>query len=300
MPVTQDASPVRTSQRSTAKTTTIPRASKARAGKTDAEEVSCPTPSLYQQIEQACVTQSAFATLAGREDLLALRCRRVTRIYGDIARAGFPLERISELQESHARALVEYWRTAGKAVATIRSEWSIIRNFAKAIGKNQLDAPIERYWKNAPKAYAVPKPDGALPPRHQDSTVVKALQAGADRTHYFIERVCQVLRLTVQDALTLDPEMLTVAADRRTTAGATPRKIAAAISAFPAEVGELAGELIAFLREQDRPTLLWSDHSLAQAMRKHENHLAYVRRRRSREGKIGSEIRAVALDNRST
>jgi len=294
MPVTRNASPVRTSQPSTARATTIPRTPNARAGgaKTDAE-VSCPTPSLNQQIEQACVTDGAFATPAGREDLLALRCRRVTRIYGDVARAGFPLERITDLQESHARALVDYWRTAGKAVATIRSEWSILRNFAKAIGKNQLDCPIERYWKNAPKAAAVRKPGGPLPPRHQDSGVVNALQTSTDRTHYFIEKVCQVLRLTVQDALTLDPALLAGAAERRTTTGAFPRKLAAAISASPAEVKELAGELITFLREQERPTLLWTAHSLAQAMRKHENHLAYVRRR-SREGKIDLEIRKIA------
>lgn len=250
-----------------------------------AAEVTSPTPPLYRQIEQAWLSNGASVTVAGREDLLALRWRRINRIFGDLSRAGFPLERIMDLQENHARSLVAYWRTTGKAVATIRSEWSIFRSFAKAIGKVQLDCPLERYWQDAPKAPAAKKLGGPLPARHQDPVVVKALQTGRDRTHYFIERACQVLRLTVQDALILDPALLSsVSSEHHTAAVGIPKKVATVISASPAEVQDLLGELITFLREQERPSLLWTGHSLGQAMRKHENHLAY-QRRRYREGK---------------
>jgi hypothetical protein len=283
--VTQTATPARASAPATVKTMArrVPR-DLAPAESSIAADITSPTPPLYQQIEQAWLSNGTSVTVAGREDLLALRCRRIKRIFGDLARAGFPLERIMDLQDNHARSLVAYWRRTGKAVATIRSEWSILRSFAKAIGKAQLDCPLERYWQDAPKAPAAKKIGGALPARHQDPVVVKALQTGRDRTHYFIERSCQLLRLTVQDALILDPALLSsVSPEHHTAAVGLPKKLAAVISAYPAEVQVLAGELITFLREQGRPSLLWTDHSLGQAMRKHENHLAY-QRRRSREG----------------
>ena len=56
------------------------------------------------------------------------------------------------------------------------------------------------------------------------------------------------------------------------------RKVATARARSSAEVDEVARELRDFLVGAGRTTLLWPEHGLAQAIRKHENHQAYLRR----------------------
>jgi hypothetical protein len=235
---------------------------------------------ISRQIE-AVLTNDGRAAPPNRQDLVALRCQRLSRIFADMGRAGHPLSNVVDLEASHGRAVLQYWCDIGKAAATIRSEWSVLRTFAKCVGKSVLDGPIQRFSNALPKMSYPPKaPASALPPRHQDLGTVALLEASRDRTHYFIERLCQLLRISVQQALTLDPGDLTALLACPPAPGlATNKRMAAAIAAHPAELEDACAQLCEFLAGRDRPTLVWEGHGLVQSMRKHENHLAYIRRR---------------------
>lgn len=216
--------------------------------------------------------------------LVQLRARRIKRMYADLARAGERVRVVGDLQERHARALLDYWRSKGNAPATIKSDWSVLRTWMADLGKSDLVKPIAHYWKDAPKPPKPRAPGSPLPARHPDAALVNLLGDGKDRTHYLVERLCQTFRMRVQDAFTLNAATLGAILDGRRPLG-LPRALDKAVSQLSPEGTVLLSEVKQFLALEGREALLWSNANVPQGIRRHENHLAYVRRRRSQAAK---------------
>lgn len=206
-----------------------------------------------------------------RPGLLDLRCRRLARMYRDLARSGWELEDVRAFSADHAMALLKAWRERQRAVTTIRSDWSILRGWCTLIGKPGLIGTLREAWPDAPPA---PPSKAGAAARHKDDTLLLALAKQKDRTHYFVERLCQLARLSVQEALQVTPK----ATHAASTAPSSAAKLTAAMESRGEEVRILLGEIATFLEQLDRPTLAWSGLTLGQATRRHENRLAYVRR----------------------
>lgn len=210
-----------------------------------------------------------------RSDLIRLRCKRLARMYRELAAAGEQLDDLKQIGERHAMVLLRRWRDRNRSAATIRSDWSILRVWCEAIGKAGCVKTLREYWPEAPRAKT--GREATSTPRHGDSELVDALARDTDRTHYFVERLCLALRFSVQEAL-LFP-ICDLPPPTRDTGAA--RKLQAAMSAAPLEVEGLLHEAAAFLGGQQRSALIWPGLELAQAMRRHENRLAYLRRKRA-------------------
>jgi hypothetical protein len=210
-----------------------------------------------------------------RVDLITLRCKRLARMYRELASAGARLADVKQIEERHAKLLLGRWRERKRSPATIRSDWSILRVWCEALGRPDCIKTLREYWPEAPRSGKEGAPTTA--PRHRDAPLLAALRQDRDRTHYFVERLCQALRLSVQEAL-LFPVPEPYKAPRNS---AFARKLHAAMTLSPVAVTELLAEAAAFLSEQDRPALIWPGLQLAQAMRRHENRLAYLRRMRA-------------------
>ena len=211
-----------------------------------------------------------------RQDLEDLRGRRIARMYGELTVAAYPLADVTELEPLHAKALLAHWLSRGRAASTIRSDWSTLRGWAVAIGKQHAVPALRSAWPDAPPAPSSRRRSASA--RHGDTHLLRALSSLPDRTHYFVERLCQALRLSVQEALQFTGEVTT----SRVKVGAE-LKLQAAETRDAAAVQALLGEMRCFLEEQKRTTLLWPDVSLKQGMRRHENRLAYLRRKHAED-----------------
>jgi hypothetical protein len=228
---------------------------------------------LEAEISRVLTRVSGRVGARDRSDLIQLRCKRLARMYRELAAAGEQIDDIKQIGEHHATVLLRRWRERQRSAATIRSDWSILRVWCEAIGKPGCVRTLREYWPDAPRATTAR--ERTRPARHGDARLVKALQADPDLTHYFVERLCQALRLSVQEALLLPICHLPSAA--RDSASA--RKLQAAMNTAPAEVHQLLHDAAAFLTSRERPVLMWTGLELPQAMRRHENRLAYLRRK---------------------
>lgn len=223
---------------------------------------------------EKCSRYGIWARRKGREDLLQLRIMRVTRMYRELAAAGHFLADVDAFREEHAGALLDAWRCAGRVPSTIRGDWSILRVWCEALGRPGELKPLRHYWPDAPKANTPPDPLHP-PSRHQDASLLNLLRSRPDRTHYCIEVLCRQLRLTQEEAmlLPLDTLQALVAGDQ-----VDHRKIAAARKASPQDVQHAASQVVEYLVQVQRDRLLWPAVTLPQAVRRHGNHLAYLRR----------------------
>lgn len=233
------------------------------------------TPDIEDQIGAVLANACRRIGSNDRVDLITLRCKRLARMYRELSAAGVRLHDVTLIEESHAELLLGRWQEKKRSPATIRSDWSILRVWCEALGRPGCVKTLREYWPEAPRSAKERTPTSA--PRHRDAPLLAALREDSDRTHYFVERLCQALRLSVQEAL------LFPVADPSTAArdSASARKLHAAMSAAPTEVTELLAEAAAFVSEQERPALIWPGLQLAQALRRHENRLAYLRRKRA-------------------
>nr|WP_255429540.1 phage integrase N-terminal domain-containing protein [Ramlibacter albus] len=203
------------------------------------------------------------------------RSRHIVRFYRELADLGHPITRVEQLDERHAVALLDHWRRSKKALSTIRGEWSLLRAWAAAIGKPEVVRPLTLYWKESIKRPPQPAPGHSA--RHQDITLLNALRAGSDATHYWVERACAVLHLTVAEAMTLDCQPILRFLEGRRNVDLKAR-LCAAIATRPHEAREVAQSILAFLQSVGREVLLWQSVDLAKAVTRHANHLAYQRR----------------------
>lgn len=220
-----------------------------------------------------------------RDDLFKLRCKRVARMYRFLEAEDRPLTNAADLREDDALVLLQRWRRERLSPATIRSQWSMLRVWAEAIGQPGMIKSLSVYWKEAPKS-TKPKGAAAHPGRHKDQRLLAALLKSRDRTHYWIERTCQVLRISVQQALDLVPADALEGPDASVLA-----KAARAMARDPEACSGLLAGLTEFLSECGRPSLIWSELSAGHALRKHENHLAYMRRKLRLDEDISDLVR---------
>ena len=106
-----------------------------------------------------------------------------------------------------------------------------------------------------------------------DRGLFRALEQHKDRTHYFVERLCQLTRISVPEALQITPSAA------RTAAGpGASSKLRTAVHTGGSELPILLLDIATFLEQLNRPTLAWRGLTLSQATREHENRLAYLRR----------------------
>ncbi|MBI2770339.1 MAG: hypothetical protein HYX47_12005 [Burkholderiales bacterium] len=218
-----------------------------------------------------------------------LRLRRIARLYQDLQTVGCGLIQADGLRERHARLLLKSWRERGKAVATIRSDWSILRVWCLALGKAGMISPLENYWPDAPKAVA---PGEARAQKrlewHRNPQILAMLLRGRDPTHWFVERLCGDLGLTVEEALAFSPDMASQYLDGRLLIRAPRHQDFRTIPVGSHEQVLLVQEIQAFMSERRRRRLMWPDISPLEARRKHENHLAYQRRKLEASEECGS------------
>jgi len=157
----------------------------------------------------------------------------------------------------------------------------MLRVWAEAIGRPGMIKSLSAYWNEAPKATKA-KDLEAGAGRHKDERLIAGLFKSKDRTHYWIERTCHVLRISVQEALELAPADVAEG-----SAAPIMAKFRRALESDADACKELLDGLQEFLKLCDRKKLLWDDVSAAHALRKHENHLAYVRRKLRLDEDIG-------------
>lgn len=230
---------------------------------------------LEAQIASVLASAPGRVGTGDRSDLLHLRCKRLARMYRELARAGEQLDDFKQIGERQGLVLLRRWRERHRSAATIRSDWSILRVWCEAIGKPGCIKTLREYWPEASRVQT--KRETKSTPRHGDATLLAALAGDTDLTHYFVERLCQALRFSVQEALLFpvcDPS-------KAVMDSAAARKLRAAMNAAPNEVDALLQEAATFLGMQQRGALIWPGLELAQAMRRHENRLAYLRRKRA-------------------
>jgi len=234
---------------------------------------------------EECSRYAPWALHKGREDLLRLRSVRITRMYRELAEAGHAPPQVRDFSEKHGEILLRSWRTAGRAASTIRGDWSILRVWCRALGRPRELKPLRHYWPDAPKANTPPDPRApAL--RRSDAQLLDVLAARADKTHFFIELVCRRMRLTLEEALALPLQAYKAIVDGQPT---NCRKVDVAMAVSAHQVQDVAREVLVFLAPLQRESLMWTDVALPQALRRHENHLTYLRRQ-MRQGKLPEKI----------
>lgn len=190
------------------------------------------------------------------------------RLYRDLAAAGHPLTDVRKLEKSHALALLAFWQGRKRAVSTIRSDWAFLRQWAGLLGLHGLVAPLSEY---VPPLYQRRTSDPS--PRHKDAELLARLQESRDQTHYHVERLCQCGRLTVEEALTFDPRSLQAPETSRAA-----QRMRAAAQDGVAGAEAVLQQLVHFLHACGRRTLLWPSLTVEQALRRHGNHLNYLRK----------------------
>lgn len=215
----------------------------------------------------APTTTTDAAASALQAHLRAQRQRRVVRLYRDLAAAGCELADVRQLRAQHATTLLDFWKSNGRATSTIRSDWSALRAWCAMMGAPDLVEPLQHYLPDAGRGR---KRKGTI--RHTDGSLIALLAVQPDRTHYFLEVLCQVARISVREAMLLDPR----SADR-TEASPAVCKLMATCAKDPKHTVFLL-ELRDFLLRAGRPTLLWKNLCLTRALRRHDNRLAYLRR----------------------
>lgn len=223
------------------------------------------------------------------------RMRRIARLYQDLHRIGCGLEHADGLRERHARLLLKSWRDREKAAATIRSDWSILRVWALALGKAGMIQPLEHYWPDAPKAAA---PDAGRAQKrmewHRNQEILAMLLRGRDQTHWYVERLCGDLGLTVEEALAFTPEMASQYLEGRLLIRAPRKQDFRTIPVTTHDQVILVQDIQRFMAERRRRRLMWPDITPLEARRKHENHLAYQRRKL-----LATQVDGAAAENES-
>jgi len=150
---------------------------------------------------QIAAVWKAFAVYTGRSTRAAQtnaevdRFRSILYFYEELEQAGVRLTHVEGLKERHARVLLEYWRKAGKADATIRKNWSILRIWAQALGKPNMIGKLETYWPQAPKTWIdANKPTGAKWALLTEQQMTELMRAG-DQTHWYVERLIEAFQV---------------------------------------------------------------------------------------------------------
>lgn len=223
----------------------------------------------------------------------AERVRRIVRFYGDLRAAGCALPDADGLRERHARVLLDLWRQAGRDIGAIRNDWSLLRGWCLALGKQGMIDRIEKYWPDAPKrVQSAPRTrEQRMQDLHGNAQVLTELLRAKDRTSWYVERLVLDMGLTEEEALRLKPALCNGYVDGAMVLRAPSGSDFRVIPVDTDDKRVLLQEVVAYIGERGREMLAWSDLSPAQALRKHQKRLTYLRTAiRNREGRGGDPV----------
>ena len=234
---------------------------------------------------RAYALYSVRATAGRADQATAERLRRVVHFYEELSTAGYRLQRADAIGQRHIKVLLQIWRDAGKSVGTIRSQWSTLRIWALALGKGGLVQSLEAYWPNAPKAALSDdgKRAAKLQDRKLDEAQMSELMRAPDPTHWLVERLRRELGLTLEESLFFDHEMATQYLKGRLLVRSSTSREYRSVPVGGHEQLLLVQQVEQVMAERGRCRLMWPDSSLQQALRRHQNRLAYLRRKSPRE-----------------
>lgn len=251
---------------------------------------------LLVQIASLWAAHQRFAMETKRKDdpRLQERFLRVARVYSDLALAGARLQRADAFKERHAKLLLHYWRTHGKTVGTIRKNWSLLSIWSRVLGKPGMLGRLEAYWPDIPDLVRqqVPAQDATALARGPSPGQMLELMRATDRTHWFVERLCTELGLTVEEALLFDRDTATGYLAGRLVVRATQRREVRSVALDQHSKVVLVQEVEAHIHRLGRRRLMWPDMGVPEAVKKHQNRLAYMRRKYPHDLPSGGEHEA--------
>jgi hypothetical protein len=237
---------------------------------------------LHDQVVLVWKAFSVFTsrTQNGREKLGDIeRIRSVIALYRDLSELGCRIEKVDGLKERHARVLLEHWRKSGKADATIRKNWSILRIWAQALGKPNMIDKLEIYWPQAPKTWLdANKPAGAKWALLTEQQMTELMRA-SDQTHWYVERLIEAFQVSVEEALLFDKTMTSKYLSGKLVLRSMDRREYRSVEVDSHTKTVLVQELEAFIQQRGRAKLMWQDMTVSEAVRKHQNRVAYLRRK---------------------
>lgn len=208
------------------------------------------------------------------------RLHDIAGFYDELAAAGCTLKQVDGLRERHAKILLQRWLDLGRKPATIRRNWSILRTWCLALSKPGMVGPLEQYWPDAPKPEVG---EGGKGERTQDKTLdesqITELMRADDQTHWFVERLHRELGLSVEEALLFDRDMAANYLQGRLMVVAANRRDHRTVNLDSQDKVLLVQQVQAFVTERARARLMWPDMPLVKALRKHQNRVAYLRRK---------------------
>ena len=239
---------------------------------------------------QIATIWKAYAVYSGRvkaktDDAESVeRVRHLMRMYEELARVGCKLTHAEGLKERHVKILLDQWREAGLSANTIRKRWSILKIWSLALGKPGMIGRLEEYWSDIPKPQSESKrvlsnaspvsKDWSLTPSQMTD-----LMRSRDQTHWYVERLVEDLGLSQEEALLFDSVMATKYLAGRLVLRSTSRREFRSVKLDSHDKIILVQEVQAFIKERGRARLMWSDMKPAEAVRKHQNRIAYMRRK---------------------
>ncbi len=211
------------------------------------------------------------------------RVRYLMGMYEELARVGCKLTQADGLKERHVKILLERWREAGLSVNTIRKRWSYLKIWTLALGKPGMVGRLEHYWPEIQKVASDGKRAHAAQVTNKDwsltSTQMTDLMRSRDQTHWYVERLVESLGLSQEEALTFDSVMATNYLAGRLVIRSKSRREFRSVKLDSHEKTILVQEVQAFIKERGRARLMWPDMKPAEAVRKHQNRIAYMRRK---------------------
>jgi hypothetical protein len=117
------------------------------------------------------------------------------------------------------------------------------------------------------------------------------LMRSRDQTHWYVERLVESLGLSQEEALMFDSVMATNYLAGRLVIRSTSRREFRSVKLDSYEKTILVQEVQSFIKERGRARLMWSDMKPAEAVRKHQNRIAYMRRKHPsiehQQGEVG-------------
>jgi hypothetical protein len=180
-----------------------------------------------------------------------------------------------DFREKHARLLLAYWRECCSP-ATIHLYWSRVLTLTHVLGKVGMVGHLEQYWPDAPPAKTA-KRDA----RTQDATLnddqLTELMRKRDLTHWFVQRLHQELGLSFAEAMKFDRGAAADRLHRRVIVDDRFRRREVRLQ-DETQVA-LVQQVVDFLTKTGRRELKWPVIGLDKAVRKHENRVAYLRRK---------------------
>lgn len=242
-------------------------------------------------VRQIAALLAAWWTYTGVRNQDSGKCireiRDVVRIYTQLEEAGCKLPDVVTFREKHARMLLVYWRDKKQRKATtIEVYWSRLITWTRVLGKWGMVDSLEKYWPERPKADQGTTHGKRTQDARLGESGLTELFRARDRTHWFVQRFHEDLGLTFEEALRFDRVAAADVLHGRVFAdpGSGSRKRIVVLETEGQRL--LVQQAVDFLNKTNRRQLMWPRCSLSEAVRKHENRVAYLRRKMKKEQRV--------------